>query len=256
MTTTPVVGTDYVTVASRVPRGTILGVATLHEGVPWGDLVGLIESFNCVGIDVDTVNCSGFKGLTKRFDPPSFSNGVMFNIQGGITCKGPGFDLNDSALRAAFDAQEPEGVSIGIHDAILVNGTDLTPAGGSVTPAQALGLLESAGYLAYAGQPVIHAGPALVSQWAAFQAVRPAGDHLETLLGTPVVASPGNETKTGGKLDADQWAFVTGEVHLWRSEVVQAADIDRTTNDMSALFERLYVAAVDCFTAKVKVKVL
>lgn len=255
MTTTPVVRSDYVTVSSRTPRGTILGVAVLHEGVPW-EGTGLIESYNCIGVDVDTVNCAGFKGLTKRFDPPSFSNGTMFNVQGGITCKGPGFDMNDPALRSAFDAQEPEGVSIGLHDALLVNGTDLTPAGGSVTPAQALGLLESAGYLAYAGQPVIHAGPALVSQWAAFQAVRPAGDHLETLLGTPVVASPGNETKTGGKLDADQWAFVSGEVHLWRSEAVQAADIDRTTNDMTVLYERLYVAAIDCFMAKVKVKVL
>lgn len=254
--TMPVLEAQYLTVPSHAHPGSILDIATVYTGgVPW-ETTGLVESYNCIGVDVDTVACSGFKGLTKRFDPPSFSNGTMFNCQGGVTCKGPGFDMNDPALQAAFAAREPEGVSIGLHDAILVNGTDLTPAAGSVTPAQALGLLEGAGYSGYSGQPVIHAGPMLASLWAALQAVRLNGNHLETLLGTPVAVASGNESKTAGKLDADQWAFVTGQVFLWRSESVQAADIDRTTNDMTVLYERLYVAAIDCLVAKVKVKVL
>jgi hypothetical protein len=88
------------------------------------------------------------------------------------------------------------------------------------------------------------------------QAIKPVGDHLETLLGTPVAVSVGNESKTAGKLDADQWAFVTGAVVLVRSEAVLASDIDRTTNDQTVLYERLYVAAVDCLNVKAKVKVL
>ena len=256
MTITPVVPAKYVTVPSRTPRGSILDIAQVVDGsLPW-DPEGLMESYNCIGIDVDTLNCAGFKGLTKRFDPPSFGDGVMFGVQGGITCKGPGFDLNNPALRAAFEAQEPEGVSIGLHDALLVNGTDLTPASGAVTPIQALGLLEGAGLSGYAGEPVIHAGPMLVSLWAGAQAVRVVGSRVETNIGTPIAVSTGNETKTSDKLDADQWAFVTGAVVLWRSEAVQAADIDRTTNDMTVLYERLYVAAFDCLSAKVQVSVL
>jgi hypothetical protein len=241
---------------SRTQRASILDIAEVSNDFSAIGLDGLIESFNCIGVDVDAIACSGFKGLTKRFDPPSYSNGVLFNIQSGVRCKGFGFDMHDPKIKAAVDAMEPEGVSIGLHDAILVNGTDLTPATGSVTPAQALGVLEGAGYAGYAGQPVIHVGPSLASQWAALHAIEVSGSHLETLLGTPIAVSTGNESKTGGKLDPDQWAFVTGAVVLVRSEAVLAADIDRSTNDQTVLYERLYVAAVDCLNAKVKVKVL
>jgi hypothetical protein len=255
MTTAPVLTGNYVTVPSRIPQGSILDIAMITDGLPW-DSTGMIESFNCIGVDVDAVNCAGFKGLTKRFDAPSYSSGSMFNIQSGITCKGPGFHLDDPALGAAFAAMEPEGVSVGFHDTILVNGTDLTPTAGAVTPAQALGLLEGAGQAAYAGQAVIHMGPALAAQLAALRAVEKVGNHLETLLGTPVAVSVGNETKTSGKLDPSQWAFVTGAVVLARSEVVQTSAVDQVTNDMTALYERVYVAAVDCLVAKVQVKVL
>lgn len=238
------------------PKGSILDIADIQSGnVPWVP-TGLVESYNCIGVDVDALVCAGFKGLTKRFDPPTYGDGALFNIQCGVTCKGPGFDMNDSALRTAFEAMEPEGVSTGLHDTILINGTDLTPAAGSVTPAQALGLLEGAGNSGYAGQAVIHVGPMLASLWSSVQVIVQVGNHLETHLGTPVAVSAGNETKTAGKLDADQWAFVTGSVALWRSEAVQAADIDRATNDQTVLYERLYTAAIDCFKAKVKVKVL
>lgn len=249
--------TGPVSVPSRpaTRKGSILSIATLVDGLPW-DGAGMIDSFNCIGIDVDAVNCAGFKGLTKRFDGPSFSNGSMFNIQSGTRCKGFGYEADDPAIRAAFDAMEPEGVSIGLHDTILVNGTDLTPAAGTVTVGQALGILEGVGYGAYAGQPVLHMGPGMVSQLAALQALVSAGDHIETHLGTPVAVASGLETKTAGKLDPDQWAYVTGAVVLARSEVVDQWALDQTTNDMTRLFERLYTAAVDCLVAKVKVKVL
>lgn len=257
MTTVPLVrSVGPVTPPSRTPRGSILDIATVSNDFSFIGLDGLMESFNCIGVDVDAVNCSGFKGLTKRFDPPSFTDGVQFNIQSGVRCKGFGFGMDDPRIRAAFEAMEPEGVSIGLHDTLLVNGTDLTPTAGSVTPGQALGILEGAGYASYAGQPVIHAGPSLVSVWANNQAVTWTGTHLETVLGTPIAVSTGNESKTGGKLDAEQWAFVTGAVALWRSEAVLASDIDRTTNEQTVLYERLYVAAIDCLVAKVKVKVL
>lgn len=257
MTTVPLVrSVGPFTPPSRTVQGSILDIAEVSNDFSMIGLDGLIESFNCIGVDVDAIACSGFKGLTKRFDPPAFSNGVMFNIQNGVRCKVFGFAMDDPKIKAAIDAMEPEGVSIGLHDALLVNGTDITPAAGSVTPAQALGLLEGAGYSGYAGQPVLHVGPMLASLWAATQAIKPVGDHLETLLGTPVAVSVGNESKTAGKLDADQWAFVTGAVVLVRSEAVLASDIDRTTNDQTVLYERLYVAAVDCLNVKAKVKVL
>jgi hypothetical protein len=40
-----------------------------------------------------------------------------------------------------------------------------------------------------------------------------------------------------------------------RSDVFSSSDIDRVTNDVYVLVERTYVAAVDCYTAAVRVKV-
>lgn len=254
--TATVVRTDYVTVPARTSiGGSILDIAEVHEGLPW-DGTGLVESYNCIGIDVDAVNCAGFKGLTKRFDSPVWADGHQFNLQSGVTCKPFGFSGDDPALTAAFRAMEPVGVVRGVHDTLLVNATDITPATGAVTPLQGLGLLESAGYGGYAGQPVLWAGPMLVSQFAGLQVLNESGGHLETRIGTPVAVSVGVETSTSGKLDANQWMFVTGHVVLWRSEVQQADEIDQATNQVTALYERLYSVAVDCFAAKVSVKVL
>src|SRR5262245_13299065 len=110
---------------SRAPRSTILDIAQVSDDFSFVGLDGLMDSFNCIGIDVDALNCAGFKGLTKRFDPPSFTNGQMFGVQSGVRCKGFGYEADDPRIRQAFEAMEPEGVSIGIHDTILVNGTDL-----------------------------------------------------------------------------------------------------------------------------------
>ncbi len=240
---------------SRTPHGSILDIATISDDFSFLDPTGLIESFNCIGVDVDAIDCAGFTGLTKRFDPPGYSDGAMFSVQSGVSCKPFGFDPSDNRLRAAASVLEGEGVSIGLFETILQDGTDLTPGGTAVTPQVALGLLEGTGYSQYAGQPVIHAGPMLASMWSQNGAVDVSGSILKTRLGTPVAVSPGNESKTNDVLDVDQWAFVTGAVVLARSEVVDQFALDQATNDYTVLFERLYVAAVDCLVAKVKVKV-
>jgi hypothetical protein len=240
---------------SRAPRGSILDYATIIEDVSFVDTKGLVWSYNCIGVDVDEVACSTFKSLTKRFDPPSNTDGAQFVVQGGVTCKPFGFSGDDPALKAAFDAVEGEGVSIGIHDALFDTAVDLTPAVTSLPPVTALGLLEAYGYSNYAGQPIIHIGPSIVGQLAANRTVEATNGQLHTTLGTPVAVSSGNETKTGGKLDADQWAFVTGAVVLHRSQAVLLNEINRSTNDITVLYERLYVAGIDCLIGKVKVKV-
>lgn len=241
---------------SRTPHGSILDYAEVREGVSFLDPAGLVQSFNCIGLDVDEVACAGFKSLTKRFDPPAISNGAMFVVQGGMTCKPFGFKGDDPGIRKAFEAKEGEGVSLGLFTSLFDTATDITPgAGTSLPPATALGILEGKGYLDYAGQPIIHMGPGMISQLASANALRIEGGGIYTMLGTPVAVSGGYETKTAGKLDADQWAYVTGAIVLARSEVTLVTDINRSTNDVVVLYERLYVAGIDCLVAKVKVKV-
>jgi len=246
-------GTPF-TPPSVVRRGSILDYAEIVESVGFLDPAGLVWSFNCIGVDVDEVACAGFTSLTKRFDSPSSSSGAMFVVQEGMHCKPFGFDGNDPAVRKAFEAKEPEGVSIGLHNFVFDTATDIGPAT-AVTPIQALGLLEGKAYTDYAGLPIIHLGPGMVSQLAAQSAIEINGGKLTTALGTPIAVAGGNETKTAGKLDAEQWAFVSGAVVLARSEPILQAELNRADNDMVVLYERLYVAGVDCLNAKVKVKV-
>lgn len=239
---------------SQVRRGSVLEYAHIIEGISFLDPAALVWSYNCIGVDVDEVNCAGFKGLTKRFDSPSSTSGAQFVVQGGMTCKPFGFKGDDPAIRAAFDAKEPEGVSIGLHDYVFDTATDIGPAT-AVLPVQALGLLEGHAYTNYAGQPIIHMGPGMVSQLAANNAIVVTDTGVSTVLGTPIAVAGGNETKTAGKLDAEQWAYVSGAVVLARGEVIHQSEINRTTNDIVVLYERMYVAGIDCLNAKVKVKV-
>lgn len=239
---------------SRTPRGSILDYAHVVEGVGLNDAEGLVWSYNCIGMEVDAVDCAAFLGLTKRFDGPSSTDGGMFVIQGGMMCKPFGFNPNDPGIRKAFDAREPEAVSTGLFETVFTDAADLT-GGVAVPPVTALGLLEAYGYLDYAGQPILHLGPGMISQAAAQGAIVNDGGKFTTVLGTPVVVSSGYETKTGGVLDQDQWAFVTGDMVLARSEVVFENSLDQTTNDAVVLYERLYVVGIDCLVGKVKVKV-
>jgi hypothetical protein len=240
---------------SRTPHGTILDWATVVEGIHFGDADGLVWSYNCIGMDVDPVACTDYLTLTKRFDAPTSADGAQFVVQGGMTCKPFGFSGDDPALRDAFIAREGEAVSTGLFESLFSTAVDLTPTAGPVSPVIALGLLESYGYLDYSGVPIVHLGPGMISQLAATNAVTVSDGKLTTILGTPVAVSGGYESKTGGKLDQDQWAFVTGAVVLHRSEIVLQSQQDRSTNDIVVLYERLYVAGIDCLLGKVKVKV-
>jgi hypothetical protein len=242
---------------ARTPRSSILNIAEVREGISFLDPDGLVWSYNCIGIDVNSIDCAGFTGMTKRFDGPSSTDGAMFVVQGGMRCKPFGFSVDDPAVRKAFEAKEPEGVSTGLYETVFASATDITPgAGTGLPPTTALGLLEGKGQLDYAGDFIIHLGPGMVSMLATNGAIRVgANGILTTMLGTPIAVSAGYETKTAGKLDADQWAFVTGAVVLARGEVQFQSQLDRDTNDITALYERLYIAGVDCLVAKVKVKV-
>jgi hypothetical protein len=240
---------------SRVTHSTILDYAHIIEEPLGIDVDGLIWSYNCIGMDVNPLDdCADFLTLTKRFDSPSSGAGSSFVVQGGVTCKPFGFDMNDPALRKAFDAIEATGVSTGLSYTVFTGAVDLT-GGVAVPPNTALGLLESYGYLKYAGEPIIHLGPGMVSQAAAQGAIVNNGGKLSTVLGTPIAVSAGYETKTGDILDPEQVAYVTGAVVLARSEVVLQSSLNQSNNDAVVLYERLYMAAVDCLVGKVKVKV-
>jgi hypothetical protein len=124
-----------------------------------------------------TVN-GAIVSVTKTFEKPNWIDGFRFAVYGGITCKGPGFDMSEAETKtvAAFLASE----SVGVERAMMktrfvVNGTswpaptDLTPAGGAVTPAQGLAMLEGDASCKYAGAPIIHMARGVASLLAGQQ---------------------------------------------------------------------------------------
>lgn len=258
MTETLVRAAGPFTPQPRSDIGSIFTVAEIREGMPWVDSVDMIESYNCVTVQhLPLANCAAMSaGFTKTFGSPGWPDGIRFVVQGGVQCKPFGFNANDSRLAASFAVQEANGVAEALRDGTLGAGTDYTPTGGSVTPVQGLGILESIGRCKYAGEPVIHMGALMAAELTGVNALNRVGNRLETSLGTPVAVSCGYETQNGGKFDTDQWGYVTGAVVIARSEMVNEAQLDQTTNQWTALFERLYLVAVDCVAAKVKVKVL
>ena len=241
---------------SRTTHSTILDYAHIIEDPLGIDVDGLIWSFNCIGMDVNPVdNCVDFLGLTKRFDSPSSAPGFSFVVQGGVTCKPFGFDMNDPGLRSAFDAIESTGVSTGLSYTVFSTAQDLT-GGVAVPPTTALGLLEALRLL-----PVRRdsRSSTWVPAWSARPQPRARSSttvaSCTTVLGTPIAVSAGYETKTADILDPEQVAYVSGAVVLARSDVVLQSSLNQSNNDAVVLYERLYMAAVDCLVGKVKVKV-
>jgi hypothetical protein len=208
--------------------------------------------------------------VQKNFEKSSWQDGFRFSVYGGITCKGPGFDMAEAETKTktAFLAMESVGVERALMTTRFVAGagwsapTDVTPAGGAVTPAVGLALLEGDAACKYAGSPIIHAPrqvASLLTGTLGTISIGPAG-KLVTGLGTRVAAGGGygcpNQGPTGSAPTAGEfWMFASGEVVVARSDVFTASDLDRSTNDVYVLVERTYVAVVDCYTAAVRVKV-
>jgi hypothetical protein len=208
--------------------------------------------------------------VTKTFEKPVWVDGFRFAVYGGITCKGPGFDMTEAQnkTKAAFLASESVGVERALMKTRFVASgswsapTDLTPAGGAVTPAGGLAILEGDAACMYAGVPIIHAPRTVASLLAGQQgSIHAAGSTLVTELGSKVAAGGGygcpNQGPTGAApASGEMWMYASGAVAVARGELLSGADIDRAKNDVVVLVERAYVAAVDCYASAVRVKVI
>lgn len=220
------------------------------------------------GAAVPTTN-TAYTSTSKNFETPTWQDGIRFAVYGGIKCKGPGFDMAaaESKTQAAFEAMESVGVERALMTTRFVAGTgwtaatDLTPAGGAVSASIGLALLEGDAACKYAGTPVIHAPRAVASLLSTIGAgLDREGNRLVSKLGTPIAAGGGyacpNNSPTGTAPAAGEaWMYASGAVRVARGELLVKSDIDRDQNDVYILAERAYVAAVDCYTAAVRVKV-
>lgn len=203
--------------------------------------------------------------VSKTFAGPSWQDGFRFSVYGGAVCKS--FDtLDTDEITNVFLANE----SFALEQAVMnqrmrVNGsswaaaTDLTPAGGAVTPQQGLAILEGNASWAYAGVPTIHAPRSIGSMLGMNNQITKVGDKFFTFQGSKFASGAGYEKNNTGPSGStptvgEYWLYASGEVVFARGDLVTQKQMNRDTNEFFSLVERVYVGAVDCYTAAVRVK--
>lgn len=277
MTITGLVTPTYF--ASPAPakrRFQLLDVATVVENNEWLGTEGLIEGYNCLSTNsVAILPCPEPEGEPdpKTFDnSPQWQDGIKFAGYTGLVCKSIGYDNahGEAEIQRVYLANE----SIAVEKALMAqrfvenaDDADLWAAAEDVTPTPGtavgleygLALLEGHGALNYAGQVTIHVSPTVASLLLSENAIKVEGNTLLTKLGNKVAAGAGYEDNTGPDGEAadpgDYWMYATGEVVVARSPLQVNSEMDRSTNEMFTLVERIYVATVDCYTAAVLVEV-
>lgn len=234
-------------------RSRLLDVATVTDDFTWLDGESLFQTFNCMTFLGSAPFCApAAKTLTAT---ATWTDGFRFSAYGGMTCKPIGRDPEtETRLTKAFEDGESTAVEsafVAMRFVVNAVGSGLPgswPAPASIsasvaTPALVLAGLEEYGATHYNGVPTLHLPVGLASQLAATDAITWDGDILRTKLGSKVAVG------TGYSLADPKKAYVTGEVWVGRSDLINVSSLDTTNNDEINLVERGYVAAVDCFAA-------
>jgi hypothetical protein len=234
-------------------RSSLLDVATVSDNFEWLDGESLFQTFNCMTFLGSAPFCApATKTLTGT---AVWTDGFRFAAYGGFTCKPIGRDPEtDAKITKAFE----DGESTAVEAALVANrfvvnavgsglpGSWPAPAAISAsvaTPALVLAGLEEYGATHYNGVVTLHLPVGLASQLAATEAITWDGDILRTKLGNKVAVG------VGYSLADPKKTYVTGEVWVGRSDLVNVSAIQTTNNDEVNLVERGYVAAVDYFAA-------
>lgn len=259
---------------ARAPGG-ILSHATVVDtgsGIGWRNEDGLFQSWNCLDTVVPTTVCPAEVEVSKDFSEADWAPGFTFSVYGGVVCRLVGYDRTaaHNGLREAFLANESKGVETALMETRFVAtssgvepswnaAVDLTPASGAVSPKVGLALLEGYAGQNYAGVPTIHAPRTVASLLSDGSLRREENGKFFTKLGSKFVNGAGYEPSSGpdGTTPTlgEYWMYASGEVLLERGELVTRDAVDYVNNEEYALVERTYRAAVDCFTAAVRVEV-
>lgn len=198
--------------------------------------------------------------LIKTFDAPAWPSGNRFTVYAGVDCKMVDGPLQLKELQRVYEARESYGVERGLIESTLQGATDITPAGGAVTPMTGLGLLEGDAATKYAGVPTIHLPRSLGTPLFSFGALEKRGKAYYTAQGSKVASGGGyvasNVGPAGTSTPAGElWVYASGEVVVQRSELIAKDALNTNTNDNLDLVERIYITTVDCYKSAIRVKV-
>lgn len=255
-------------------KGTLLDLVTPATGVTWQDGRDLYESHNCLKFDAKAEFCGpNTKDLSAA---AQFISGFRFAAYGGITCQAIGMDreYSVSEVERVFRSGESTAIERALMGTRFQEGTpfeqggdapwgaptDITPAGGAVTPKVGIALLEEFAGNSYVGRPTMHVPRSIGSLLLNENGAMWDGPALRTNFGSGIAAGAGysdpNLSPTGVAAAAgERWIYATGEVSIAQGEMIMRDEMEYQANDVVVLAERPYLVSVDCFTAAIRVKV-
>lgn len=157
----------------------------------------------------------------------------------------------------SLDLGASRAVEEGFQTVFATGAVDISP-GTPVGPVYSLGLLEQYAGENYGGRPVIHMDRLMATRLLEDGAIERVGDHLETGLGSLVVAGAGynaNASLPAAPGAGNDWMYATGNVRLWQSNDAHSGIVldQPMDNGFKALVERKYIPTYECFKAAIKV---
>jgi hypothetical protein len=170
------------------------------------------------------------------------------------------FHDDDTAwARRSLELGEAHAVESGFMQAVLAQPTTDQPNGTTaVSLVNGIAILEGYAADVYGGVPIIHMPRSVATRALAADALDVDLNYIVSTKQGALVANGGgyslNLGPDGSPAPAGQaWLYVTGMVTLTRGPVQAHRVLDTTNDNQVALAERVYVPAVDCFTAAVLV---
>jgi hypothetical protein len=262
----PVLTQNYV-VAPPVEalKGTLLDAASVSDGLEWLHEDSVFETYNCMKFESAADFCTP---TAKTFDQEAgWEDGFKFAVYGGVKCRAVGLDQNNMLrqVESVFQRGESTAVERALMETRFVAAatrwaapTDVTPAGGAVSPEVGVGILEGYAGSVYVGAPTIHVPRSIASLLIGRQAAEFEGSEFRTQLGSKIAAGVGydfpNTGPTGAAAAAgEKWLYATGGVAVRRGSSIVRQVMAHNDNEVYVLAERGYVVAVDCFAAAVRV---
>jgi hypothetical protein len=183
--------------------------------------------------------------------------GDPFTIYHVFQCRLVASDDAQARARRSLDLGASRAVEEGFQTVFGTGATDISP-GTPVDPTKSLGLLEQYAGEVYGGRPVIHMDRLMATRLYEDGAIERVDGHLETGLGSLVVAGAGynRDAALPSAVGAgNDWMYATGEVRIWEGKTFVSDPIlkDPYDNEFSVLAERVYIPTFECFNAAIKV---
>jgi hypothetical protein len=187
-----------------------------------------------VGQCINAGHVDGAETKTFLDDCGALSKYKPFTPYFGVNRSGQSYDVGEAVVRKTLQDAEEYVVERHLWHEIS---TAVTPVAASAAIV-ALGKVEDELGIHYQGTGVIHMSRSTATLLS--EILVRVGDHLETMIGTPVAVG-------AGYTDPAPAIYGTGALSIRRSAIDVLAAWDTSVNDELVLAERTYVAGWDCF---------